>query len=145
MSKNLSWWGTRFPYCWGAGGIYVTSAEVAAEEGRQVISHHMVKVSETEKPKLPQHSGQVKVGSNSWEFSWEGLLNEATKHDIQYWLYMEWLMISQAALKMSQSNPRKRNLPSHLTYLCDSSMFSQNISLLLGCNTIVKVSHPSPH
>lgn len=66
--------------------------------------------SETRKPKFLQGSSQAKVGSNSWEFSWEGLLNEATKHDIQYWLYMEWLMISQAALLMPQSNPRKLNL-----------------------------------
>lgn len=78
---------------------------------------------------LWQDSSQAKVGSNSWEFSWEGLLNEATKLDIQYWLYMEWLMISQAALLMPQSNLRKQNLPSHLTYLWGSSMCSRNISL----------------
>lgn len=81
--------------------------------------------SETGKPELLQDSSQTKAGSNSWEFSWEDLLNEAAKHDIQYWLYTEWFMISQAALLMPQSNPKELNLQSHLTYLYNSSLCSQ--------------------
>ena len=43
----------------------MTSAEVAAEEGRQLIGHHVVNVSETGKPKLLQHSGRAKVGTTA--------------------------------------------------------------------------------
>lgn len=126
----------------------MTSAEVAAEEGRQVIDHHVVKCSvRNGKAKLLQDSGQAKVSSNSWEFSWEGLLHEATKQDIRDWLYMEWLLISQAARLMPQHNRRRLNLPSRLTYLCSHLTYltlSSQTTLFVGSNAIIKVSHPSP-
>lgn len=80
--------------CGEAGGIYVTSAEVAAEEGRQVRGYDPIKVAvRNRKASVMARSGQAKVGSNSWELSWEGLLDTATKPDIQCWLYMGWLVI----------------------------------------------------
>lgn len=101
--------------------------------------------SETGKPEFLQDSGQAKAGSNSWEFSWEDLLNKAAKHDIQYWLYMEWFMISQAALLMPQSNPKEPNLRSHLTYLYSSPMCSQKHLSPSRIQHTSRVSSSFPH
>lgn len=85
----------------------MTSAEVAAKDGRQVIVYQVVKSqSETGKPKLLQVAAKLRSAATAGSSLGKALLTEATKHDIQYWSYMEWLMIFQAALQTPQSNPR---------------------------------------